>query len=274
MDKLYLRLIVFITLGFAASLVGAVPLPIERVTPGGIAIIDLGNNLGPPEVFLSDSRVAVTKRGETWVAVVGVSLSAVVGESITLRVIENEVSRSVQTSVVQPHDYGEERLTVSSSHVSLSEKNLNRHLSEKKRIATLKNTYSDLHLDSFKLQRPVDGTISPTFGFKRVFNGEPRAPHRGMDIAAPEGAEVFSSGEGVVIDASDYFFSGNMVTIDHGHGLLTLYAHLSRIDVSVGDVVTNATRIGLVGTTGRVTGPHLHFGVILNGEVVNPALFF
>ncbi len=95
-----------------------------------------------------------------------------------------------------------------------------------------------------------------------------------MDIAAPEGAEVFSSGEGVVIDASDYFFSGNMVTIDHGHGLLTLYAHLSRIDVSVGDVVTKTTRIGLVGTTGRVTGPHLHFGVILNGEVVNPALFF
>ncbi len=274
MDKLCLRLFVFITLGFAASLVGAVPLPIERVTPGGIAIIDLGNNLDPPEVFLSDSRVAVTKRGETWVAVVGVSLSAVVGESITLRVIENGVSRSVQTSVVQPHDYGEERLTVSSSHVSLSEKNLNRHLSEKKRIATLKNTYSDLRPDSFKLQRPVDGKISPTFGFKRVFNGEPRAPHRGMDIAAPEGAEVFSSGEGVVIDASDYFFSGNMVTIDHGHGLLTLYAHLSRIDVSVGDVVTNATRIGLVGTTGRVTGPHLHFGVILNGEVVNPALFF
>jgi murein DD-endopeptidase MepM/ murein hydrolase activator NlpD len=274
MDKLCLRLFVFITLGFAASLVGAVPLPIERVTPGGIAIIDLGNNLDPPEVFLSDSRVAVTKRGETWVAVVGVSLSAVVGESITLRVIENGVSRSVQTSVVQPHDYGEERLTVSSSHVSLSEKNLNRHLSEKKRIATLKNTYSDLRPGSFKLQRPVDGKISPTFGFKRVFNGEPRAPHRGMDIAAPEGAEVFSSGAGVVIDASDYFFSGNMVTIDHGHGLLTLYAHLSRIDVSVGDVVTNATRIGLVGTTGRVTGPHLHFGVILNGEVVNPALFF
>ena len=274
MDKLYFRLFVSIALGLAASVAGAVPLPIERVTPGGIAIIDVGENLDPPEVFLSESRVAVTRRGKTWVAIVGVSLSATVGEPIPLRVIENGVSRAVQTPVVEPHDYGEERLTVSSSHVSLSEKNLNRHLGEKKRIATLKNTYSELPPDSFKLQLPVDGTISPTFGFKRVFNGEPRAPHRGMDIAAPEGAEVFSSGSGVVIDASDYFFSGNMVTIDHGHGLLTLYAHLSRIDVSVGDVVTNVTRIGLVGSTGRVTGPHLHFGVILNGEVVNPALFF
>jgi len=190
MDKLCFRLFVSIALGLAASVAGAVPLPIERVTPGGIAIIDVGENLDPPEVFLSESRVAVTKRGKTWVAIVGVSLSAV-GEPITLRVIENGVSRSVQTSVVEPYDYGEERLTVSSSHVSLSEKNLNRHLSEKKRIATLKNTYSELRPDSFKLQLPVDGTISPTFGFKRVFNGEPRAPHRGMDIAAPEGAEVF-----------------------------------------------------------------------------------
>jgi murein DD-endopeptidase MepM/ murein hydrolase activator NlpD len=94
-----------------------------------------------------------------------------------------------------------------------------------------------------------------------------------MDIAAPTGTVVLAASSGLIIDVGDYFFSGKMVTIDHGSGFLTLYAHLSEIDVSVGDVVSHESQIGRVGASGRVTGPHLHFGVILNGVSVNPNLF-
>lgn len=118
---------------------------------------------------------------------------------------------------------------------------------------------------------PVEGRISGRFGNQRVFNGTPKSPHSGTDIAAPEGTPVRAAGSGkVILSGKDYFYTGNMVILDHGQGLQTIYAHLKEAKVKEGDVVKKGDVIGLVGKTGRATGPHLHWGASLNNVRFRP----
>ena len=119
--------------------------------------------------------------------------------------------------------------------------------------------------------RPVEGRVSGEFGGQRIMNKVPKSPHRGMDIAAKEGTEVRAAADGkVVLAYPDLFYSGNLIVVDHGFGLQTIYAHLSKMNVKLNDKVKQGDVIGLVGKTGRATGPHLHFGASLRDVRFNP----
>ena len=118
--------------------------------------------------------------------------------------------------------------------------------------------------------RPVPGEPSSVFGGRRIFNGQPRSTHRGVDLRGAQGASVHALAAGRVVVAEEHYFSGNVVYLDHGQGFITLYAHLSAFDVRAGDFVEAGQIVGRVGATGRVTGPHLHLGALLRGQAVNP----
>jgi murein DD-endopeptidase MepM/ murein hydrolase activator NlpD len=133
--------------------------------------------------------------------------------------------------------------------------------------------WTDEQPETLRMQQPIPGVRSSSFGMRRIFNGESRNPHSGMDIAAPVGTPVRVPLAGTVIDTGNYFFNGNTVFVDHGRGMISMYCHLSAIDVKPGERVAVGTTLGAVGMTGRVTGPHLHWGLSLNRAWVDPELF-
>ena len=123
------------------------------------------------------------------------------------------------------------------------------------------------------LDKPVNGPLSSKFGVRRFFNGEERNPHSGLDFAVPAGTPIKTPANGKVILVGNYFFNGNTVFVDHGQGFISMFCHMSKIDVKVGQQLARGTVVGKVGATGRATGPHMHWNVSLNDARVDPAIF-
>ena len=252
---------------------GAERLPNHSAVPGGVAVLALPATDDEPIVRFDGRRVMVKRNDERWWAIVGIPLSTTPGE----HAIEFESGTSAASRIafaVSDKSYETQRLTVTNKRqVNPNEDDLKRIGAERKRInAALSLWTSDLYADT-AFVAPLTGRRSSSFGLRRYFNDQPRKPHSGMDIAAPEGTPVNAPAPGRIVERGDYFFNGNTLFLDHGQGLVTMYCHLSRIDVSPGDVVEAGDTIGLVGATGRVTGPHLHWSVSLNHTMVDPALF-
>jgi murein DD-endopeptidase MepM/ murein hydrolase activator NlpD len=250
----------------------AQPLPQARLAPGGVALLDLGPAAEAPQVRNAGVPVMVTGSPASWTAVVGIALDAKPGD-LPLQVKAASGTGSVVSFRIGPYRYAEQRLTVAPGQVDLSPENLARHQREREHQAGVIATFSDPVPASLRMQAPVAGPRSGSFGLRRVFNGQPRAPHSGMDIAAASGTPVHAPLAGRVIDSGDYFFNGRTVWIDHGAGLLSMVCHLSAVDVVVGDLLAAGQPLGAVGATGRATGPHLHWSLSLNRVMVDPALF-
>ncbi len=250
--------------------VAEVPLPKQRLAPGGVAEVVLPPSPEAPTVDVAGVPVLVVRSADRWKAVVGIPLGQGPGP---LRLNVHTTPESAVTVQVHPFPYAEQRLKVPPGQVDLSATDLARYERERLHLASVATTYSSPPPGDLHLLQPVPGVRSSSFGSRRLFNGQARNPHAGMDIAAATGTPVIAAAAGKVIDTGDYFFNGHTVWIDHGAGLLTMYCHLSAIDVEVGAQVAAGSRIGAVGATGRVTGPHLHWSVSLNRAMVDPALF-
>lgn len=200
----------------------------------------------------------------------GVDLGTKPGEHEIQYKFDNGETRSFAFSVVA-RDFGKESLKVEPKYADLDEKTLARVNEEKKLLEDLWATSSEQRLWKGAFVKPTMGDVGSPFGLRRVFNEQPRSPHAGLDIKAPSGQGVYASNFGTVVVARDLFFTGKTIVIDHGQSIYTIYAHLSKIDVKEGDPAGRAQEIGLVGATGRVTGPHLHWGVKVGGARVDPA---
>ena len=234
--------------------------PQALAVPGGVVRLSLGPAATRP--------VAQARQGHADAAALG-------DAHITVATADGGTRQVAYT--VAPKQYKEQHLKVSPRTVDLSPQDQARFERERDHQAQVMATFSEQPaggaLQSLRMQVPVPGRRSSSFGLRRVFNGQPRNPHSGMDIAAATGTPIVAPLPGRVIDVGDYFFNGGTVWLDHGQGLLTMYCHLSSMDVRVGDVLKAGEAFCKVGATGRVTGPHLHWGVMLNRTMVDPALF-
>jgi murein DD-endopeptidase MepM/ murein hydrolase activator NlpD len=261
------------TVGATAG--AAVDLPRESRVPGGLAIIALGTGPDSPgEVIFNEHRAPVLAGPDGWVALVGIPLDTKPGAQSARFVPTGDEAPQALEFTVRDKKYAEQHLKVQNKrHVNPEKQDLARIEREKARIDAALGTYTPGRVPELRMNVPVPGERSSSFGLRRFFNGEPRNPHSGMDIAAPSGTPIRSPSPGRVLDAGDFFFNGNTVFVDHGEGVVTMYCHLSRIDARPGDEVAAGDVLGLVGATGRVTGPHLHWGVAVNRAMVDPALF-
>jgi murein DD-endopeptidase MepM/ murein hydrolase activator NlpD len=170
--------------------------------------------------------------------------------------------------------YRTQHLTIKNQRqVNPAPEDLRRIEAERERSDAALSRFTAIETPVFALQSPVAGKRSDSYGSRRYFNGQPRSPHSGMDIAAAKGTPIVAPAPGTVVEAGNFFFNGNTLYLDHGYGLVTMYCHLDEIKVKVGAQVASGELLGTVGATGRVTGPHLHWGVALNRAMVDPALF-
>jgi murein DD-endopeptidase MepM/ murein hydrolase activator NlpD len=236
-------------------------------------VVDLGEAGGAvPTATWQQRPVLITTDAGRFKAVVGVALATEPGQ-YPLEVTSADGTKRTVPVRITAKKYREQHLTVAPGQVDLSPEDAARVEKELLRLRASYDSFSALAPATFMLQQPTPGPRGDTFGYRRFFNKQPRNPHSGMDISASTGAPVIAPADGVVLDTGDFFFNGGTVILDHGRGFVTIYLHLSAWNVKPGDVVKAGQAIGKVGATGRVTGPHLHFGVMLNGASVDPALF-
>jgi murein DD-endopeptidase MepM/ murein hydrolase activator NlpD len=269
--KGFFRIAYAATLFISAAALAA--LPKNSAVPGGVLVVDVGAaGAAAPQVRWQDRPVLVTADAGRFKAVVGVALAVEPGD-YRLEVTDAAGAKQTLPVKIAAKRYREQQLKVPPSQVDLSPEDLTRFEKEQQRQLQLLESFSATLPATFTLRQPVPGARTDTYGARRTFNGQSRNPHSGMDFAAAIGTPIVAPADGVVLDTGDFFFNGNTVWIDHGRGFITMYCHLSAFAVKQGDAVKTGQVIGKVGKTGRVTGPHLHFGVLLNGASVDPALF-
>ena len=218
--------------------------------------------------------VPFVRDGDRWLTVIGVDLDSAPGQyaaPVTLHFSDRRSETLSEDIIVESKSFPTTELTVESRYVELRPEDQARAVRESQETAEIYATLTPERLWAEPFIVPLPGVEGGrNFGHRRVFNGQPRAPHSGADLRAGTGTEIHATNRGRVVLAKELFYSGNAVFLDHGLGVYSVYLHLSRIDVEVGDIVERNEVVGLAGATGRVTGPHLHWGVRVLDARVDP----
>jgi len=273
MNKNFAFLLIAALLSPATGAAEPFTAPRASAVPGGVVTFAIPGAPDEKPVVKHDGRpVMVIRQGSEWLAVLGLTLDLTPGPQAVDVEQPGSDPRQI-TFEVKPKQYRTQQLKVAPAMVNPSPENEERIAREREKVRVALETFSPDAPATLRLAPPVPGRKSSSFGLRRVFNGESRRPHSGMDIAAPAGTPIKAPLAGRIVDVGEYYFNGNNVMIDHGQGFVTLYCHLSKIRVKLGQDVKTGDVIGDVGATGRVTGPHLHWGVSLGGAMVDPALF-
>jgi len=222
----------------------------------------------------SGRAVPFVRRDDQWLTTVGVDLDSRPGEhavNVTFTYDDGRTRGHREPITVLQGQYPTTELTVEERYVELSPEDQARADREGAETTAIYDTFTPERYWTQSFQVPVQGAKDGrNFGHRRVFNGQPRAPHAGADLRAGTGTAIYAANRGRVVLAKDLFYSGNAVFLDHGYGLYSTYLHLSAIDVAVGEIVERGQRLGSAGATGRVTGPHLHWGVRILDARVDP----
>jgi murein DD-endopeptidase MepM/ murein hydrolase activator NlpD len=244
---------------------------------GGVCLIRAS---GPPSFKCTHGEfnrerfpIALNNETGTYEGLIGIDMSTPPA-TYEIKVIAidggNRVCSSTIPLRVEKVDFGTQTLTLPPHMVELDAKTLERVNQEARKLEALFQTFRDERLWEGAFIRPVEGEIATGFGLNRIINGRQRSRHTGVDLRAQEGTSVLASNHGVVVLVDELFFSGKSIVLDHGWGLYSMYFHLSEALVSEGNRVRTGSILGRVGSTGRSTGPHLHWGIRMKGARVHP----
>jgi murein DD-endopeptidase MepM/ murein hydrolase activator NlpD len=243
-----------------------------EIGQGEVGLLSVNKKGAKPTVLWMGEKItgAYDKKNEIWSGFIGTDLTTVPGRyKLQISLINDSKSYSKTVTVVS-RDYGTRRLTLPREMVELDTDTLKRVREEIKAVRRLFLRSADYLLWEGKWIRPVAGPVASPFGCRSIINGMERSPHSGVDLKAPEGTPIKATNRGKVVLVANHFFTGLGVFIDHGGGIQSMYFHLSKVFVRIGQLVEKGATLGLSGSTGRVSGPHLHFGIRLNGGRVDP----
>jgi murein DD-endopeptidase MepM/ murein hydrolase activator NlpD len=249
----------------------------RQLQPGEIVKITISTHSSVRYVqlrFLGRKFPALKREGSSdYLAFIGLDLGLEPGNHplhITLLHDDGRQESLREELAVRPREFAVQRLWVDEKYVSPPAEVQERIQRESELLSAIYGMYTPMWLGEGSFIIPSDGQMSDNFGVRRVFNNQPRAPHSGVDISSPFGEPVRASNSGSVVVANDLYYSGKTVVIDHGLGVFSQYLHFSKIHVQIGDLVKKGDIIGEIGATGRVTGPHLHWGFRVSGSRIDP----
>ncbi|MFJ1340889.1 peptidoglycan DD-metalloendopeptidase family protein [Pseudomonas caricapapayae] len=268
MPRLFAPLLLLCLMFASSAQASYITRQLNKPVPGGVAVVNLGPAAQAPNARFDGKPVLVVREQDNWLAIVGLPLTQKPGQA--------QLTQGTRTLTfnVGSKKYPEQRITLKNKRqVNPDPADLKRIDAELAEQIKAYRSFSPTLPSNLILDKPVNGPLSSKFGVRRFFNGEERNPHAGLDFAVPAGTPIKTPANGKVILIGNYFFNGNTVFVDHGQGFISMFCHMSKIDVKPGQQLSRGAIVGRVGATGRATGPHMHWNVSLNDARVDPAIF-